>query len=932
MQVTREQSKKSNKSISGKSSSSSGSKMVSSPTTKSVAQRVMDVAANNGDPPESAPTNSKVLNNNKESSNCQELTKQANQMETTNIAEETNINSSPNRDQNNSNDTNKISPPSSPTQVASSSRSHFDNSIQLDSSGPNLIDSDSVFNQILAKDFHSEPTSKGDLPITKDQSSSSDMKMSRKTNGGSESCISLDSKLLNPVKANQFEAKKFESSKKDSNIEEEVSYYNDDAINDIKSCRRMDAANKLSVMVNHRAQEKQNCYSNDNHDYNTSEPLYDTNYDVAACYVDSADINANSRANSDPESPKAKSAPATPCNVTPTAFHQHTSHFNAMLNPSPANTLPTDIWKNLSNTCRVVMPGALPMGAQSQAGSLQYLEDLIRRGESLLEAENYKEAIKYFTQWENFATNNQNINYLKKYFKVFSQRAEAHFNLGNYKESIEDSMSARELNPKWVPAYYREGRAQLILGQHVASLAVFAFGLTQEPNNKRLLEALVDAALKSPFKAEFELKLQKLKSLHIDKNSFIVVSVLGQELLNNGFAEHSIIMLESALKMGVDSKKLKGSVCSSIAHGYYLKRDYEKAVSFMEKELDIESELEDVEGQCRVLNNLGLTYYKLRKFDLSIQMHRKQIDLAMKTSLFRQVCLALNALGHIHSTLGNFNAALTSHSRCLELMKELGENNYSQFKETLAIGYINSMMGDLKGAECKYNDAYYMLQCRGSKLSDEECQTGQIMLKFNLAMLAIKRQSFSNAKQCYDDVIQLARQMSSPKGPLYEMRASMGLGHACRLFKRFDEAQLWFEKQLELAKSLKDRSGISQALTNLGMTYQYFKDYPNALKLFEDNLALVSDDPMMKAYAHSYLASMACSINNYNEAHDHYEKSLNIFKGLDNCIAERKTIDLNLAAVRERMGHSEPFASTTHATGQQQQQQQQQGTKKVLMA
>ena len=112
--------------------------------------------------------------------------------------------------------------------------------------------------------------------------------------------------------------------------------------------------------------------------------------------------------------------------------------------------------------------------------------------------------------------------------------------------------------------------------------------------------------------------------------------------------------------MGPESnKKFQGSVVASIAYAYCTTKDYEKAISNMQVELDLERDLEDIDGQCRVLSNLGYTYYKMRKFDKSLESHRRQMTLAMRAQLFQSVASALNALGHIHVARNDFRSAVS---------------------------------------------------------------------------------------------------------------------------------------------------------------------------------------------------------------------------------------------------------------------------------
>ena len=117
-----------------------------------------------------------------------------------------------------------------------------------------------------------------------------------------------------------------------------------------------------------------------------------------------------------------------------------------------------------------------------------------------------------------------------------------------------------------------------------------------------------------------------------------------------------------------------------------------------------------------------------------------------------------------------------------------------------------------------------------------------------------------------------------------------------------------------MAESLEDLSGQSQALCNLGMTYQHFKDYNQACRLFEENLKLVDKNPHLKAYACSYIGSMCFLAGRYNEAQVHYETSSNLFKDLDYCSAEKSTVDLNMAiaATHNNQTTTVAPATTTH--------------------
>ncbi|VDI68397.1 Hypothetical predicted protein [Mytilus galloprovincialis] len=78
----------------------------------------------------------------------------------------------------------------------------------------------------------------------------------------------------------------------------------------------------------------------------------------------------------------------------------------------------------------------------------------------------------------------------------------------------------------------------------------FAVGLAQDSSNTSLLSGLVDSALKSPLKEKLGPTFQQLQKLKLHQSPFVIISVIGQELLAAGLYGSSIAMLEAALQIG----------------------------------------------------------------------------------------------------------------------------------------------------------------------------------------------------------------------------------------------------------------------------------------------------------------------------------------------------------------------------------------------
>lgn len=80
---------------------------------------------------------------------------------------------------------------------------------------------------------------------------------------------------------------------------------------------------------------------------------------------------------------------------------------------------------------------------------------------------------------------------------------------------------------------------------------------------------------------------QQLQKMKLDKSPFVVVSVIGQELLTAGHHTASVVVLEAALKIGTCSLKLRGSVFSALSSAHWSLGNTEKSTGYMQQDLEV---------------------------------------------------------------------------------------------------------------------------------------------------------------------------------------------------------------------------------------------------------------------------------------------------------------------------------------------------------
>ena len=72
---------------------------------------------------------------------------------------------------------------------------------------------------------------------------------------------------------------------------------------------------------------------------------------------------------------------------------------------------------------------------------------------------------------------------------------------------------------------------------------------------------------------------RQLQTMKLDKSPFVIISVIGQELLAQAKYNAAVLVLESALKIGTCSLKLRGSVFSALSSAYWALNSLDKVNS-----------------------------------------------------------------------------------------------------------------------------------------------------------------------------------------------------------------------------------------------------------------------------------------------------------------------------------------------------------------
>lgn len=93
------------------------------------------------------------------------------------------------------------------------------------------------------------------------------------------------------------------------------------------------------------------------------------------------------------------------------------------------------------------------------------------------------------------------------------------------------------------------------------------------------------------FAATLEPTYRQLQAMRLDKSPFVITSVVGQELLATGNHAAAVVVLESALRIGTCSLKLRGSVFSALSSAYWALNTLDRAIAYMQQDLAVAKSL-----------------------------------------------------------------------------------------------------------------------------------------------------------------------------------------------------------------------------------------------------------------------------------------------------------------------------------------------------
>jgi tetratricopeptide (TPR) repeat protein len=383
------------------------------------------------------------------------------------------------------------------------------------------------------------------------------------------------------------------------------------------------------------------------------------------------------------------------------------------------------------------------------------------------------------------------------------------------------------------------------------------------------------------------------------------------------YMEHAY---ELWIKTGNEDEAWEASLSSSLAFVYCSLGEYDKALEFNNKSLNIRLNIygEKHPDTARSYNNIGTVFSSLGEYDKALESLNKSLNIKLKIydEEHPDTATSYNNIGTIYKSLGDYNKALESFNKSLNIrLTRYGEKHPATADSYNNIGTIYDSLGDFNNALDFYNKslAIYIKNYgeeypKSATSYDNIGSVNQSLGDYNRALESFNKSlnirltiygekhpdvatSYNNIGYVYNSlgVYNKALDLYNKSLAIYikifgkeHSNTAISYNNIASVYKHLGE----YEKSLDfLNKSLEIRlkifdaehPDIAKSYNNIGFIYKSIREYDKALVFYHKNLniklKIYGDKHPLTAKSYFDIASLYIYQRCFDKALEYYQKS-----------------------------------------------------------
>lgn len=253
-------------------------------------------------------------------------------------------------------------------------------------------------------------------------------------------------------------------------------------------------------------------------------------------------------------------------------------------------------------------------------------------------AENYDEAIKYYTEAIELDPNNH---------VLYSNRSAAYAKQGKYELALIDADETIAKNPSWSKGYSRKGSALAGMQKYMEAFEVYQLGLEQDPNNTALQQG--QAEIRNAVLSQ----LVKSMPTPMEEDSTSESSKTAKKSASD-------VETKSSEDENLPEHKKLAKRAKELGNESYKKKDFVKALEHYQKAIELDP------SDITFYNNVAAVYFEQKEYSNCIVECEKGIEIGRENRAdFKLISKALTRIGNAHRKLENWTIAKTFYEKSL---------------------------------------------------------------------------------------------------------------------------------------------------------------------------------------------------------------------------------------------------------------------------
>jgi len=126
---------------------------------------------------------------------------------------------------------------------------------------------------------------------------------------------------------------------------------------------------------------------------------------------------------------------------------------------------------------------------------------------------------------------------------------------------------------------------------------------------------------------------------------------------------------------------LEGTLTNDLGFVYRNKGEWDKAIEYYQRSLEIKEKVGDEHGMSTTFNNLGSVYQDKGEWDKAIEYYQRSLEIGRKLGDIHGVANSCYNIGMLYCEQGKHNAAIPLFEESLTILRKVGDEYHGQLVE-----------------------------------------------------------------------------------------------------------------------------------------------------------------------------------------------------------------------------------------------------------